>query len=90
MKKLTCGDCEHWEPADNVQAANNGGKGRPGWCFAEPPKAIIGQVPNALGHPQMQVTALRPPVEDTEKACGSWEMSSELESANEPVEVDPV
>ena len=87
MKKLTCGDCEHWEPAENVKSVNGGA--RAGWCFAEPPKAILGQVPNALGHPQMQVSALRPPVEDTEKACGSWEMSSELDSANESVEVDP-
>ena len=95
MKKLKCGDCEHWEPADNLAVPVNGGApggrtGRAGWCYLEPPKAMVGQVPNALGHPQMQVTSLRPPVEDHEKACGSFELSSELEDANTPIDVDPV
>lgn len=91
MKKLCCGDCEHWERADNIAAPVNdsapGEKmGRAGWCFEKPPSPMVGQAPNALGVPQMQVSALRPPVEDTETACGSFELSSELVAPNTPID----
>lgn len=95
MKKLTCGDCEHWEPAQKTynigrpvnDSAPDERAVQAGWCYAEPPKPMVSQVQDALGQPKMQMTILRPPVEDTEKACGSWELSSELDMDDSP---DPV
>lgn len=90
---MVCGGCEFWRPSEVMeeqppngkrvlQAVNDAPpeppKARPGHCWRFPPTGyLMTQRHPMTGEPLMGTVAVRPPVTDTDPACGEFESIAE-------------
>lgn len=84
---MVCGECAHWyaEPIDpKAQPVIVGSEPEPrrGTCWRNPPKVFLMQQPNALGQMQAGFVTGRPPLLETERACGEFDYKDSSDLAN--------
>lgn len=71
---FTCGECDHWVAMpDKTQVNGSEHAPRNGTCWRYPPRIMPIQQKNALGQTQNGFINVRPPVMETERACGDFE-----------------